>query len=330
MKKIIGAVIIAIFLVPFCAKAQDQPAPAVAAPTPGVTVLKIAAGSTSGIYEEFEKEMQAVIGDSVQLVPVDSHSATQNLDHLMGNDVNLAFMTADVLFFRKAVDDTSNLRTLLVLFPEDINIVTLNQPYKLPKSSLLDFSNKMVDIQTISDLDGLPLGTAGGGFITCNIVKQQARLNFDIHKFQSGADALSALRQGEVAAVLLVGAAPLPALKDLGSDYRLVSVPDNIVVALSNVYKKHNVTYNNISSIPVQTVSAPCLVVTRNYKSKKNIAALLRVRQAVINGLPDLQETTGNHKAWQLVDPTDHGTFPWFTGEADSEETNAKPVVANQ
>ena len=327
MKKIFYTALIAIFVIPFYAIAQDQTAPA---PAPGVTVLKIAAGSSSGIYEEFEKEMQAEIGDSVQLVPVESHSATQNLDHLMGNDVNLALMTADVLFFRKSVDDTSGLRTLLVLFPEDINIVTLNQPYKLPKTGPFDFSNKTIDIETITDLDGQLIGTAGGGFITSNIIKQQAKINWDIQKFNSGGDALSALRQGQIAAVLLVGAAPLPALKDLGSDYRLVSVPDNVIMALASVYKKHNITYNNISAIPVQTLSAPCLVVTRNYKSRKNIAALLKVRQAIINGLPDLQETTGNHKAWQLVDPQEHGTFPWFTGDPDSEDTNAKPVVANQ
>lgn len=326
MKSFILSIFIAVlvFAAPVFSGAQDTPA---AAPAPGVVTLKIAAGSSSGIYEEFEREIQAQIGDSVQFEVVPSHSATENLDHLMGNDVNLALMTADVLFFRSSVDDTTGLRTLLVLFPEDVNIVTLNQPYKLPKNGPLDFSNKTADIETISDLDGLPLGTAGGGFITSNVIKQKARINFTITKYNSGSEALSALRQGQVAAVLLVGAAPLPALKDLGTDYRLVAIPDQVVSELSEVYKKHNITYNNISQIPVQTVSAPCLVVTRNYKSRRNIDALLKIRQSIIDHLPDLQETTGNHKAWQLVDPKDHGKFPWFTGQDDAEATNSQPIV---
>jgi len=327
MKRFIVSMFVAVFMlfaIPLLSMAQDQPAAPVA---PGVVVLKIAAGSSSGIYEEFEKEIQAEIGDSVQLQVVPSHSATENLDHLMGNDVNLALMTSDVLFFRTSVDDTSGLRTLLVLFPEDVNIVTLNQPYKLPKKNAFDFNNKSYTISDISDLDGLPVGTAGGGFITCNVIKQQARINFDIHKYASGSDALTGLRNGEVAAVVLVGAAPLPALKDLGADYKLVSVNDTVVSELTAVYKKHNITYNNISQIPVQTISAPCLLVTRNYKGKKNIDALLKIRESITNGLPDLQETTGNHKAWQLVEPKEHGKFPWFTGQPDTEETNSQPIV---
>ena len=323
MKRFI-LVAIMLFIFSGVSMAQDQPTPA---PAPGAVTLKIAAGSSSGIYEEFEKEMQVEIGDSVQFEVVPSHSATENLDHLMGNDVNLALMTADVLFFRTSVDDTSNLRTLLVLFPEDVNIVTLNQPYKLPKKNAFDFSNKSYTINDISDLDGLPIGTAGGGFITCNVIKQKARINYTIVQYKSGAHALTGLRNGEVAAVLLVGAAPLPALSDLDATYKLVSVGDSVASTLTDVYKKHNITYEKISQIPVQTVAAPCLVVTRNYKSPKNIAALLKVRQAIVNGLSDLQETTGNHKAWELVDPKEHGKFPWFTGQSDTEDTNSQPIV---
>src|SRR5665213_1373663 len=153
MKRFIVSMFVAVFMlfaIPLLSMAQDQPAAPVA---PGVVVLKIAAGSSSGIYEEFEKEIQAEIGDSVQLQVVPSHSATENLDHLMGNDVNLALMTSDVLFFRTSVDDTSGLRTLLVLFPEDVNIVTLKQPYKLPKKNAFDFNNKSYTISDISDLD---------------------------------------------------------------------------------------------------------------------------------------------------------------------------------
>lgn len=287
----------------------------------GPVRLKIAAGSSSGIYEQFLKEIQQQVSSIVVLEPVPSHNATENFDNLVGNNVNLAFMHSDVLFYNASLQDLSHIKTLLALFPEDVNIVTLNRPYKLPKKNIMDLNPRTVNIETISDLSGLPIGTAGGGFITTNVIKAQGGIDWEIIRFDNGAQALAALREGNVAAVVLVGAAPIPAFKDLGPDYKLVTVNDSVADRLKQVYRRDTITYNSISSLPVQTIAADCLLVTRNYKSQKNITALLKLRQAVYTALDDLKETTGYHKAWQKVEPNMKGKWPgWFTGTQDVEE----------
>jgi hypothetical protein len=40
--------------------------------------------------------------------------------------------------------------------------------------------------------------------------------------------------------------------------------------------------------------------------------ALGAFRTAALKAIPDLKETTGTHRKWKQVDPSDHGKWTWY------------------
>lgn len=289
---------------------------AISAITAHAEELKIADGSSSGIYKQFTKEIQDKLtesGSDITLVSVESSGAIQNITKLLDNKASLALAHSDVLFFRSKTEDLSNVKTLMALFPEDVNIVTLNKPYK-PQGGMFDFAKKGIEIETLSDLANLPVGAAGGGYITAQVIRLQSEVSFTVTRYESGKDVLPALQRGEIAAAIFVGAAPLPNLENLDSSYKLVSIGESARDRLKAVYHPSTITYDKMSPTPVATVAADCLLLTRNYKSEKMSTSLLKLRDTIIKALPDLKETTDFHRGWQSVDPSNHGKWDWYDG----------------
>lgn len=277
----------------------------------------VADGSSSGTYKQFLKEMIPVFegaGVNLDFQEVDSTGAIDNLDKLVNNDVMAAFMHADVIYHRSKNDSASKLeeryQTLLTLFPEDVQFITLSKPKKV--GGIAGIGYKTITMNSISDLAGMKVGAAGGGYITSSIVKLMSDIPYEVVKYNSGKEVLAALDNGEVDAVEFTGAAPLPNLKDLGPDYKVLSVPDNIIDKLKTIYQPSQITYTKMSAQPIRTVAVPCLLVARVYKTPKLVAALKSMRSTFFKKLTELQETPGNHKKWQDVDPTNHGPWVWM------------------
>lgn len=278
----------------------------------------IADGSSSGTYKQFLKELTPVFAEAgvpLTFKEVDSSGAVENLDKLVNNEVMAAFMHADVIYHRSKNEPTAKLeekfQTLVALFPEDIHFVALTVS-KRQVGGTLGFGAKPVVINDVSDLKGCKVGAAGGGFITANVIKLLSDVPYEIVKYNSGSDVLKALDAGEVDAVVFVGAAPLPNLKDLGADHKILPIPSFIGDKLKMLYHPSQVTYTKMSAQPVTTVSVPCLLVSRVYKSKKMVTALTTMRTAFYNNLDTLKETPGNHKKWQDVSPDEHGPWNWL------------------
>lgn len=276
----------------------------------GADELRIADGSSSGIYQQVTKEIAQICGSAVTVTEVPGSGAIENLDKLLGNEVNAAFMHADVLFYRSRIDDLSSLKTLLALFPEDVHFVAMNRPYK--SGSWTELAQSGRNLSAITDLNGLPVGAAGGGYITANVIRLQGEIPYTVVRFESGKDVLTALLDGKIAAAVFVGAAPLPNLKDLGPDYKLLEIGESTAERLKSVYRRSTVTYIKMHPSPVPTVAADCLLVTRDYKTPKIVQSLKAFRQAVYSHIDELKETPGYHKAWQKVDLQNHGKWEWY------------------
>lgn len=278
----------------------------------------VADGSSSGTYKQFLKEMVPVLkeaGVRLDFKEVDSTGAVENLDKLINNDVMAAFMHADVIYHRSKNDTTSKLedrfQTLVALFPEDVQFVALSNS-KTKVGGIGGFGAKTIQFNSIADLGGYKVGAAGGGYITSNIVKLLSDIPYQVVKYDSGKAALAALDAGEVDAVEFTGAAPLPNLKDLGPDYKILPIPDATIDKLRTIYQPSQVTYTNMSAQPVRTVSVTCLLVARKYKTPKMVADLRTMRNAFYAHLTEIQETPGTHKKWQDVDPANHGPWVWM------------------
>lgn len=282
--------------------------------------LSVADGSSSGIYQKIFKEMvQVAKCDQITFTEVPSTGALENLDKVIGNEANACFVHSDVLAYRSKTEDLSNLKTLLALFSEDVHFVTLNKPYVY--GGTYGIMKKEKALEQISDLEGLPVGAAGGGFITANVVRIQGEIAYKVAQYNSGKEVMAALDKGEIAAAVFVGAAPLPNLKELGPEYKILMIGDAALSKLKSIYHKSTVAYTKMGGTSVQTVAADCLLITRVYKTPKFVTALKAFRKSFCDNLDELKETTGTHKAWQKVSCDNHGTWAWY--EFD-ESTSAK------
>lgn len=276
----------------------------------GAQELKIADGSSSGTYQQMVKEVVGVCGDAVSIVEVPASGAVENLDKLIGNEANAAFMHSDVIYFRSQREDLGNLKTLLALFREDVHFVVLNRPYK--QGGWKSYASQGADLETVSDLKDLTIGAAGGGYITANVIRLQAEIPYTVQQFDSGKEVLSALASGRIAAAVFVGASPLPNLKDLGKEYKLLSFGESTIAKLKAVYRPTTITYTKMSPSAVPSVATDALLVTREYKTPKMQGVLRKFRSCFYSKLDELKETPGTHKAWQQVEASNHGKWAWY------------------
>jgi len=70
------------------------------------------------------KELSNACGTEVPLVEVNSTGSMENVNNLVGNQVNAAFVQSDVLYLRARTEELGNVKTLLALHSEQVHIVT--------------------------------------------------------------------------------------------------------------------------------------------------------------------------------------------------------------
>lgn len=274
----------------------------------------IADGSSSGTYKQFLKEIVAATPESGLIFKeIPSSGAVENLGLLIDNKVMGAFMHSDVIAHRAKNEQTAQLdtkfKTLLALFPEDVHFLSLAES-KRKTGGTFGYGAKPIVIKTIDDLGGLNVGAAGGGWITANMVKLLSDIPYKIlPTYNSGAEVLKALENGEIDAAVFVGASPLPNLENLGPQYKILGISGNTADKLKIQYRASSVTYTRMSPNPVPTVAAQCLFISKVYKSKKMVDILTNFRNGFNSKLDEIKETPGNHKKWQDVDSENRG--PW-------------------
>lgn len=272
--------------------------------------LKVSTGTAKGTYATELREMQSLCGQEVALVGVESSGAVENLDRLINNEVNMAFVQSDLLYRRARVQDLGAIKTLLALHKEQLHFIVRSETLK--KGGVLGVGGTEYRLQSVEQLAGLRLAAGGGAVETAKQFRTDSEINFTLIEAKDADDALSRLATKQVDAALLVGGAPLGNVKALGAGYALLSVPPAIAERVKGAYKPARVTYSNMAAQGVATLSIDALLVTREYKTPKMASALGRFRQCVLSKIDELKETTGTHPAWQTVDPTNHGTWNWY------------------
>jgi TRAP-type uncharacterized transport system substrate-binding protein len=285
----------------------QQPTPDI---NPNAVQFIVACGSSSGTYEALLDELQPFVAEQVQFKKSKSSGAVENLDQLISNQVQGAFMHSDVIEFRKrAGKDMSKFKTLLALHKEEIHLLALTES---KRTSGRFYNRKPVMFNTLDDLAGYKVGAAGGGYITAMTIKAMTMIPFEVVQYPSGKDVINALNKGDIECALFVGGAPLPNLKDLGPEYKLLSIPESRMGQLQLVYTPANVTYTKMRPEAVNTMAADCLFVAQDYKTPRFRNAMKQIRTRFYQILDELKETPGDHAKWQEVDPANHGKWTWM------------------
>lgn len=272
--------------------------------------VKVATGSAKGTYSTQTKEMMQACGNALPLVEVNTNGSMQNIDMLLGNEVAAAYTQGDVLWLRARTEELGNVKTLLALHPEQMHMVVSTSVKKV--GGVMGLGAKEVTLTDWSSLSGRQVAASGGSAVSAKIIRLQSEIPFTVVEYPSNDAALAAVAKGSADAALLVGGAPLPVIKGLPPSFRLLPAGASAQEKLKGVYKPTRLTYNNLNSQGVGTVSTDALLVSRTYSSSKMLGSLGAFRSCVLGSLPDLKDTSGTHPSWQTVDAANKGRWTWY------------------
>lgn len=271
--------------------------------------LKVATGSQKGTYSTMLKELKDQCSIPAITEQVTDGSMT-NVDMLIGNQVNAAFVQTDVLFFRARTENLGNVKTLLALHPEEVHIVALAQPRK--EGGVMGIGAKEVALNTVSDLAGRQVGAAGGSYITAQVIRLQSEIPFQVVGMVSNDELLKSVASGKLDAAIIVGGSPLGVISALDNRFKLLGVPELVQGKLKSVYSPAKLTYSRMGAAGVPSISTDAVFVTREYKMPKMVSALAEFRRCAIRSIPEIKESLGTHPKWQAVETENRGKWAWY------------------
>lgn len=279
--------------------------------------LKVATGSAKLTYSTMFKEMVQHCGNTLPLVEVNSNGSMDNVDKLVGNEVNAGFVQSDVLWLRARTEELGNVKTLLALHNEQVHIIApvksgLKAGGVLGVLGVLGVGGSEVVINDITGLAGQRVAATGGSAVTAKVIRLQSEIPFTVVEYPNNDAVIAAVTKGEAAAAIVVGGQPLPLVRGLNASFKLLAIPPAVQERLKGVYRTTRLNYSNLNAAGVPTVATDALLVTREYKTERMVGALASFRGCVLSKVDELKETTGTHPAWQAVDAANRGKWAWY------------------
>lgn len=277
------------------------------------TQLKVATGGPTGTYSRMFKEFQQTCKDQIMQIEVASTGSVQNMDKLLGNEVNAAIVQTDVLFYRARNEDLGGVKTLFSMYPEEVHVIA-PAVSNIKEGGMMGLGAKPVLFSNVSDLAGRPVAAWGGSVVTAQVIRLQAEINFTIVEVNDFKSAKAALDAGQVAAIIMVGGHPMSDVASLTNAYKLLPFPEAVAGKLKSVYVPARVSYSGMGqgASGVQTIATEALFVTRSYKTPKFVESLGALRGCFKDNLAELQETTGMHKKWSAVNAENTGKWSYY------------------
>lgn len=273
--------------------------------------LQVATGGASGTYSTMFKQLTMVCGNTATLAEKNTSGSSENVDLLVGNQVNAAFVQSDVLYLRARTEDLTNVKTLIALHPEAIHVV-VRADAAVKSGGYLGVGGTSTPITQVEQLAGRKIGAYGGSLVTAQVIRLQSEIAYNVVSFENEAGLKDALGKGTVDAGLFVGGAPLGTVASMGDGYRVIGMQPATVKKLEGVYRPGTVNYRKMNSVGVPTVVIDALFVTREYKTDRMVASLSALRACALAKLDDLKETTGTHPAWQTVEAGNKGKWAYY------------------
>lgn len=274
--------------------------------------ITVAADSSSGTYAKMLGEIVGVCNsDKLDIEQAkNGGGAPGNLDALVNNRAQAAFLHSDVYFVNAQADSSyAKFQTLVALYPEPIHVLALTNS---KSSKLGSFSFGKQEFNSLGDLKGFKVGAAGGGVYTSRVLTGQGEGGFTVVEFNSGGDVIKALTAGDIDAAIFVGAAPLPNLDALPrGQFKVIPIGEQIASRVKGIYRPATINYSNgLTHGPIQTLAPVATLLTRKYSTPTKVAAQREFRSCFYRHLDELKDNGAPN--WQSVDAQDHGVLPWY------------------
>ncbi len=229
--------------------------------------ISIATGGTGGVYYPVGGGMAELINQHVEGVNATAEvtgASTENVRLLQAGEVELGLVQNDITFYAKTGtemfedEELGNLRGVAVLYPEIIQIVTLEGS---GIDSVYDFADKTIAV-----------GAPGSG------TEANARQIIEAHgltyddmtvDYLSFAEAVDQLRDGHVDAAFLTAGIPTGALMDLAAthDPKILSIDEDVAAQIMEDFTFYTEavipggTYDGLDE-DVNTVTVLAMIVT--------------------------------------------------------------------
>ncbi len=285
--------------------------PAVQPAAPPTGSLRLSTGVAKGTYASLFRDLQASCGapGGVPMREVPSSGSAESLDRLLNNEVSVAFVQTDVLYQRAQVDDLSRIKTLVPLHAEAVHVLARHGAAGwLDRLPIIGAQR----LDSVADLAQRRVAAWGGALTTAEQIRLQAQINFQLLDLGGPQAALTALRAGQVDAILAVGGAPLDWLRDADRQLRLLPFGEDLVARLKHVYRPARLSYTQLGAAGVPTVATTAILAVRSVRTPAAATPLLALRKCLIEQLPALRETVGTHPAWGQVEPEADARWPAF------------------
>jgi len=280
------------------------------------TQLKVATGGPTGTYHRMFVEFQGMCKDQIMQIEVPSKGSVDNMDKLLGNEVNAAIVQTDVLFYRARNEDLGSIKTLFSMYPEEVHVITSAvSPIKTSGALGLGIiGSKPLQFNTVNDLAGQSVAAWGGSIVTAQVIRLQSEVAFTVVEVADFKAAKAALDAGKVAAIVMVGGQPMADVQTLTNAYKLLAFPEATMGKLKSVYVSAKLNYSGMGQggSGVQSIATESLFVTRAYKTAKYVESLAALRGCFQASLPEMQETTGFHKKWSAVKAENTGKWSFY------------------
>lgn len=198
--------------------------------------INIASGGTAGTYFPLAGGMADIWNKNIEGVNATAQStgaSVANINLLRDDEADVIMVQNDIAYYSATGtemfdgDAYEDLRGLCILYPETIQIVTLEGK----------------GIETVADLEGkrVAVGAAGSGTeANARQILEAVGLTYDdiTVQYLSFAEAASNLKDGNVDAAFLTAGHPTAAVQDIGAqnDVKLVTVEDDMADALIAKY----------------------------------------------------------------------------------------------
>lgn len=278
----------------------------------------VATGDSKGgsTYSQMFREFARTCGSNLNLTEIETTGSVENVQMLVGNQVNGAFVQSDLLAFRKMTDPDSvaNIKTLVALHTEELHFIARADVKK--EGGIFGIGADKITFNTVDDLAGRQVGAVGGSVLSGRVVSAQSGLGFEMRQYDNNAALLKGLLDGEVDSILVVAGAPSKVVLALDSRYRILSLSDELIKKLTTgdkaIYVPKKISYSNLNQAGVPSVAVEALFVTRTYRSKKVLDSMKATRECFLEEVGTIQDTRGTHPKWQDVNPDNKGKWTYY------------------
>jgi TRAP-type uncharacterized transport system substrate-binding protein len=312
--------------------AQDEQKQAIVAGTGG------AGGTYTGTYVQWQKICPAFNLTEYKVAdqgkpPRNTNGTTENLDLLLSNKIAMAYVQADAVWNLLQKDpNVQNLRTLAVLYPEAVHVITPNKPVivKVP-GKVFGTNDQLVNLTTVESLSGFTVVAWGGSAITAGIIRDHILGGkLTVTEVNTKEEAIAKITAGEAQAMVVVGGYPIEWVGKLDTSWKMLPFPKTLRSKVGSTYADVNVTYTKMGAIGVETGQTSSMLIAQNYGPKRG-RLITSAFDCMDNHMEDLRDGDGMHPAWKKINLNNRGNIlPPFPFVRDATAPAPAPAPAEK